>query len=215
MQEGHGSRPLHWAAFYNQPKVAETLVEEGADVNATDYLGWTPLHIAAERGHGEVATVLVEEGANVNAVSGRGQTALEVARFTGFHAVIAAAIDRGSELRSIQDGLSKWDKKHALYTRPRPCFTQAATTLNGPHATLDYRPFLKEKKFPPVLISFCTGSTWKGKGRAYCWALARALRDMKIHSFHKGQVEKGLEWKLEWYETLPVCKVSIRTQRYG
>lgn len=213
-KDGHGSRPLHWAAFYNRARVAETLLEEGADVNATDYLQWTPLHIAAEHGHFDIAVVLVEEGAVVDAISGRGQTALDVAKYTGHTEVITAAIKRGLELRRIQASLPKWDRKHALIQPPKPCLTQAATTLNGPHALLNYAPILAEKRFPPVLIAFCTASTWKGKGRSYAWGLARELRAQKLHSFNSGQVERGLEWKLEWHGLLPTCKVrTLSMQR--
>jgi len=55
------------------PAVRYLVEEHGADVNATDYLGYTPLHHAAGRGNNELILYLVEKGADPLAVSRSGQ----------------------------------------------------------------------------------------------------------------------------------------------
>ena len=42
------------------------LIEAGADLEATDWRGWTPLHCAVLRGHIEAIRLLIEASANVN-----------------------------------------------------------------------------------------------------------------------------------------------------
>ena len=53
--------PLHFAG---SAKVAQLLIDNGADVNALDGFGDTPLHDAVKA---EVAELLISEGADVNA----------------------------------------------------------------------------------------------------------------------------------------------------
>lgn len=63
---GQACTPLHAAATMGYIHDIRFLVEKGANVNATDDLGWAPLHSAAAWGHLEVARYLIEKGANVN-----------------------------------------------------------------------------------------------------------------------------------------------------
>lgn len=42
------------AAYYGQGNLIDLLVQNGAVVDSTDYLGLTPLHLACQRGHQNV-----------------------------------------------------------------------------------------------------------------------------------------------------------------
>lgn len=58
------------AAGNGEKRRVELLLSAGADVNTSDYNGYTPVMRAAENGHLSVVKVLVAAGANVNVSQG-------------------------------------------------------------------------------------------------------------------------------------------------
>ena len=58
--------------------VLDSLIEKGADVNATDDNGQTPLHLALHNEHPEMAKLLIKKGADVNAKNKWGDTPLHL-----------------------------------------------------------------------------------------------------------------------------------------
>lgn len=64
--QGRNSTPLHLAAGYNNYEVAEYLLENGADVNATDRGGLISLHNASSFGHEMLAGKLCSVIALIN-----------------------------------------------------------------------------------------------------------------------------------------------------
>jgi ankyrin repeat protein len=82
---------LHAALAGPTPDLARSLLEAGADVNATQQDGVTPLHEAAHTGRVDLVRLLLEHGADPNARDGRGRTAADFAR-EGGHAEVLAAL---------------------------------------------------------------------------------------------------------------------------
>ncbi len=71
MRDAKDLTPLHVAASRGQDKVAQLLLDRGADVNGpSEDDQWTPLVFATCRGHLEAVKVLVEHGAGVTAADG-------------------------------------------------------------------------------------------------------------------------------------------------
>lgn len=75
--------PLHFAAQYGHPGVAQLLLLEDADVNSGDSINRTPLHYAATGGHNGVAIALVKAGAKVGAFDDDGWTPKMIAEYFG------------------------------------------------------------------------------------------------------------------------------------
>ncbi|HTP12208.1 MAG TPA: ankyrin repeat domain-containing protein [Bacteroidota bacterium] len=76
--------PLHSACAISDFAIAELLLNNGADPNATQQAGVTPLHEAAHHGRTDLAQLLLNYKANVNARTEIGQTPLAMAKEGGF-----------------------------------------------------------------------------------------------------------------------------------
>ena len=74
-----GGTPLHCAAYHGHKDVAELLLANKAEVNATNNQGETPLHWAAMMGHKDVVELLLANKADVNAKDNQRHTPLHFA----------------------------------------------------------------------------------------------------------------------------------------
>lgn len=102
MQNLYGETPLHWTTVNGYDKIAELLIQNGANVNAMTVYGRTPMHWAAINGNFncysivtkevdtftvnfllednvKIADLLLKSGGNVNVIDYNGQTALSLA----------------------------------------------------------------------------------------------------------------------------------------
>lgn len=82
-----GRTLLEGAAFGGSVALVRTLIEAGADVNASGKVknkqGWTPLLLAAQMGHGDVVEALIKAGADANRAGPGGWNALMQASYLG------------------------------------------------------------------------------------------------------------------------------------
>jgi ankyrin repeat protein len=79
-------------------QAVKTLLEEGADVDATDSDGDTALHMAAAGGDADIVLALLDARANANIKDSRGDSPLHVASFYGHAYVVQILINRGAVL---------------------------------------------------------------------------------------------------------------------
>ncbi|MGB9602646.1 MAG: ankyrin repeat domain-containing protein [Limisphaerales bacterium] len=95
--------PLHWAADYGYLKIAEFLIENGANVNAKTDNGWTPLHQAVIKAHTNIARLLISKKADVNAQTSAKVTPLMLACGIAYNYEIAKMLlDAGADV-NLQD----------------------------------------------------------------------------------------------------------------
>ena len=95
-----GWTPLHLAAFFGHPKVAELLLAHDADVTARsrNSNGNTPLHAALAGNHKFVAGVLIGRGSDLNAADGNGWHPLHIAAANNNLDAINALIAQGADV---------------------------------------------------------------------------------------------------------------------
>lgn len=94
---------LHISVFNGQMKAVETLVVNGADVNALDSTMKSPLTIAAERGFLDIAAFLIRSGSRVNHRDQKYYTPLMHAAKRGFLAMVELLHQNGAELTATED----------------------------------------------------------------------------------------------------------------
>lgn len=72
--------PLVWAARYGNPKMAQLLLDQGADLHFQQPDGYTALHSAAFFGHFKMVELLLNRGADPNALGEKNDTPLDTTR---------------------------------------------------------------------------------------------------------------------------------------
>lgn len=75
--------PLIVAVVENHVDMTELLIDRGANINATNGLGYTPLHLAARRGNLEMVKLLVKNGADSSIQDDDGHTPSDLALEAG------------------------------------------------------------------------------------------------------------------------------------
>jgi ankyrin repeat protein len=148
------------------------LIQAGAEVNATNYVGQTALHFAAQGGNKEIALALIQAGAEINATDQHGGTPLHRAAYF-FHAELALMLIKKGAKVNATDYLGQ-TPLHKATIRGH---TQTALTLieNGAEVNAtdkkDKTPlhWAAQKNHDPLIC------TLKGKGANPNATLALAL----------------------------------------
>jgi ankyrin repeat protein len=90
-----GWTPLHWAAYYGHPAIAEWLLAQGADPNAKTFRtygrvlpGAPPIVLAGYYGHARIVKALLDHKADPAAKDASGMSALEYAQNFNFQACV-------------------------------------------------------------------------------------------------------------------------------
>lgn len=92
--------PLFAAVRKRDIRTAESLLDAGADANATNVTGRTALHSASFHDRGAVAELLISRGANVDARDTDGLSPLHAAALADNRALAMLLIDRGADINA-------------------------------------------------------------------------------------------------------------------
>ena len=88
-------------------EIIETLLSEGADINAEDDWAYTALDHAVENNYVEAAKLFIEKGADVNRKAGYNRTALMIAAESNSADSIKLLLDKGAEI-DVKDTMHNW-----------------------------------------------------------------------------------------------------------
>jgi len=86
----------------NSERIVE-LLDAGANIEATNILGWTALHIAASKGHEICVEMLLSHGANIETTNDYGNTALHFAAFNGHIACVEMLLSHGASIEATNN----------------------------------------------------------------------------------------------------------------
>jgi len=102
-----GMTPLHFAAMTNLLEIAELLLVNHADVDATTRDDATPLHFAVQKGHFKMVKLLLVHHANIDAKTKYEMTPLHLAAQKGYFKIAELLITNHANVNVFdQDGLS-------------------------------------------------------------------------------------------------------------
>jgi ankyrin repeat protein len=92
--------PLYYAAELGHREMAQLLLDQGADVHASEI---SPLQAASHRGHASIVQLLLDQGADVNASRGFEGAALYLASKGGHRAVVQLLLEKGADVNATGD----------------------------------------------------------------------------------------------------------------
>ena len=128
--------PLHCLCLRNsggdRAACFELLRYAGANLEASDSIGYTPLHCAANSASVELVSLLVQARVNVNATGNGGITALHLAARRGAADCIEVLLAAGASLdaRLSPSGMRPFDMAiHRPYHRMWPLFLRAGAEI--------------------------------------------------------------------------------------
>ena len=78
------SSPLLFACQNGRTKIVETLLENGADINAKSSNGTRAIHFAAQSGKTEIVKILLQKGLDINCKNDDGETPLYYAMYVRY-----------------------------------------------------------------------------------------------------------------------------------
>ena len=96
-------RQLKDACLYGRLDEVKGLIDEGVDVDSSDWSGQTSLMYAARNGHVEIVRLLLDNGANIHNKDDTWRTALHYAAYYGYDEAVRLLIGRGANLHVKSD----------------------------------------------------------------------------------------------------------------
>ncbi|KAF8307882.1 putative proteolysis and peptidolysis-related protein [Clavulina sp. PMI_390] len=122
-KDADGRTPLHTAASTGSLDSTRYLLDQKADVNARDEMGWTPLmiaaandkgitalHYAASKGRVQIGRTLINRGADINAKDRANQHPLHRAATTNSSAFVSLLLSPPAELKLPKTRLNTADR---------------------------------------------------------------------------------------------------------
>ncbi|KAE8416243.1 hypothetical protein BDV36DRAFT_297216 [Aspergillus pseudocaelatus] len=112
-EDSEGATALMWASFKGYCEAVQTLLNNGADVNAQGGSYGNALYAASVSGHGQIVQILLDNGADAKAKGpwfgmarpdGLLGNALQAASYIGYSQVVQILLDKGADVNA-QGGL--------------------------------------------------------------------------------------------------------------
>ncbi|XP_052124275.1 transient receptor potential cation channel subfamily A member 1 isoform X3 [Frankliniella occidentalis] len=103
--------PLHCAAMFDHPDIAEYLAAEGTDVNAKDKESRTPLLLAASRGGWRTVIALIRLGANIRVKDSNSRNVLHLVVMNGgrLDELAATVVNQAKAQKDLHELLNEKD----------------------------------------------------------------------------------------------------------
>lgn len=84
-------------------KIAKLLIDNKADINLADKVGYTPLILASSAGHSNIVKILIKSNADVNISNSYGENALHVASYKLNAEIVKELIDANININAVNN----------------------------------------------------------------------------------------------------------------
>ena len=122
---------IHQACIDDNLEMVKFLIDQGADINATDNDGWTPLHAASSCGHVSVTEALLDAGADARIINIDGELASDIADTEEVEELINKRLAELSPSTNLEDlrkqefiamaqDVAQWAKTGVVDDKPHP-----------------------------------------------------------------------------------------------
>jgi ankyrin repeat protein len=112
---------LHWAILCHQPVTTiDSLIQQGADINAMAASGFNAFWLAVEQGEAEIVECLINKGAKVNELSPAGATAIFCAIENGRKNVVDVLLKHNADLSIALQEVGIYHKKFNVVVGDTP-----------------------------------------------------------------------------------------------
>ncbi|THX67332.1 hypothetical protein D6D08_06737 [Aureobasidium pullulans] len=99
-----GRSALYWASGLGHERIAQMLLDKGADVNAPGGHYGNALQAASVGGYDKIVQLLLDKGTDVTAQGGQYGNALQAASYYGYGKIVQTLLDKGADVNA-QGGL--------------------------------------------------------------------------------------------------------------
>jgi uncharacterized protein len=175
--QGDGMTALHWATYQNDLKMAQFLIQAGANVNAANRLqAVTPLLIASNTGNAAMINLLLKAGADANLPNAQGTTPLMLAAASGNVDAAKALLDHGADVNANESVRQQTALMFAAALNRDAVVRLLAAGGADLNATTKVVPIqldIVDEDGNPVPAQSRTGTTQRrprGEGKATGWA---------------------------------------------
>ncbi|MEQ8221532.1 MAG: ankyrin repeat domain-containing protein [Candidatus Eremiobacterota bacterium] len=118
-------KPLHIISVMGHKKMAELLIEHGADINAQGgEIYYTPVYFAMREKHMDLLVLFIEKGADIHVYDSNGKTLLHSAAGAGCKEAVELLIEKGADVN-----VSDSDGKTPLHYAAGGYFCESITEL--------------------------------------------------------------------------------------
>ena len=94
--------PLYRASEYDHDNVVQVLLDHGADIETSNWHGYTALHVTSLGGYKFVVQLLLDHGADIEAVNNYGNTPLHISILSSKFdiGIIKTLLDYGADINA-------------------------------------------------------------------------------------------------------------------
>ena len=150
-QNKMGSTSLHFAVEKNNSRIADYLLDSGANLDITDLNGYLPIHLAAMINSPEMLTCLLKHGSLIDKLDNSGKAAIEYIDKDDNNANRCFKIlaENGADITKVENSIDKGlrDNIHRAQKLSR------GKRIKPPYSTLNNEPKFGPKRQLRILIN--------------------------------------------------------------